>query len=51
MREGDGKMMFMPDRVEVKRGEQVRFVLSNVGALDARIRARDAPPRISSTPS
>ena len=27
MNEGDGKMMFIPDRVEVKRGEQIRFVL------------------------
>ena len=34
MREGDGKMMFVPDRVEIKRGEQVRFMLSNSGELD-----------------
>ena len=34
MREGDGKMMFIPDRVAVKRGEQVRFVLTNSGELD-----------------
>ena len=34
MREGDGKMMFVPDRVEVKRGEQIRFILTNVGELD-----------------
>lgn len=34
MREGDGKMVFVPDRVEVRRGEQIRFVLRNVGALD-----------------
>jgi uncharacterized cupredoxin-like copper-binding protein len=34
MREGDGKMLFVPDRVEVKRGEQIRFVLTNVGELD-----------------
>jgi uncharacterized cupredoxin-like copper-binding protein len=27
----DAKMLFVPDRVEVKRGEQVRFVLKNVG--------------------
>lgn len=33
MRESDGKMMFIPDRVEVRRGEQVRFVLSNNGEL------------------
>ena len=34
MREGDGKMTFMPDRLEIKRGEQVRFVITNSGELD-----------------
>jgi uncharacterized cupredoxin-like copper-binding protein len=34
MREADGKMMFVPDRIEVKRGEQVKFVLRNGGELD-----------------
>jgi uncharacterized cupredoxin-like copper-binding protein len=34
MQENAGKMMFLPDRVEVKRGEQVRFMLSNGGVLD-----------------
>jgi uncharacterized cupredoxin-like copper-binding protein len=34
MREGDGKMMFIPDRVEVRRGEQIRFMLRNNGELD-----------------
>ncbi len=34
MNEGDGKMMFLPDRVEIKRGEQVKFLLRNNGALD-----------------
>ena len=34
MREGDGKMLFIPDRVELKRGEQVRFVLRNNGDLE-----------------
>jgi uncharacterized cupredoxin-like copper-binding protein len=34
MREGDGKMVFVPDRVEVRRGEQVRFVLQNKGELE-----------------
>jgi uncharacterized cupredoxin-like copper-binding protein len=33
MREGDGKMLFVPDRLEVKRGEQIRFVIVNVGEL------------------
>jgi uncharacterized cupredoxin-like copper-binding protein len=34
MREGDGTMMFVPARLEIKRGEQVRFVLQNNGELD-----------------
>ena len=34
MREGDGKMLFIPDKVEVKRGEQVRFILTNSGRLE-----------------
>lgn len=33
MRESDGKMMFIPNRLEVRRGEQVRFVLNNKGDL------------------
>jgi uncharacterized cupredoxin-like copper-binding protein len=34
MREGDGKMMFIPDRLGIKRGEQVRFILRNNGELE-----------------
>jgi uncharacterized cupredoxin-like copper-binding protein len=34
MREKDGKMMFIPDRLNIKKGEQVRFVLRNNGALE-----------------
>jgi uncharacterized cupredoxin-like copper-binding protein len=34
MSEGNGKMLFSPSRIEVKRGEQVRFVLVNAGELD-----------------
>ena len=34
MREGDGRMMFIPDKVEVRRGEQIRFVLTNTGQLE-----------------
>jgi len=34
MREGDGKMVFVPDRLEIKRGEQIRFILENAGELD-----------------
>ena len=33
MREGDGKMMFIPDKVEVKKGEQIRFLIRNNGEL------------------
>jgi uncharacterized cupredoxin-like copper-binding protein len=33
MKEGDGTMTYEPSRVEVKRGEQIRFVLKNVGEL------------------
>jgi uncharacterized cupredoxin-like copper-binding protein len=34
MRESDGAMAFTPAKLVVKRGEQVRFVLRNEGALD-----------------
>lgn len=34
MGESDGKMLFIPDRIEVKRGEQIRFILENIGELD-----------------
>jgi uncharacterized cupredoxin-like copper-binding protein len=34
MTEKDGKMLFTPARVEVKKGEQVKFVLRNNGELD-----------------
>ena len=27
MREGDGKMLFIPDRIEIRKGEQIRFVI------------------------
>ncbi|MFC4171580.1 plastocyanin/azurin family copper-binding protein [Microvirga sp. GCM10011540] len=30
----DAKMLFEPDRVEIKRGEQVKFVLKNAGQVD-----------------
>lgn len=33
MKEGDGSMAFAPDRVEVKRGEQIHFVIKNAGEL------------------
>lgn len=34
MREADGKMLFVPDRIEIRRGEQIRFQLRNTGELD-----------------
>lgn len=34
MNEGDGTMSFKPERIEVKQGEQIRFVLQNDGELD-----------------
>jgi uncharacterized cupredoxin-like copper-binding protein len=34
MREGDGSMSFVPDRVEARKGEQIKFVIRNEGKLD-----------------
>jgi uncharacterized cupredoxin-like copper-binding protein len=34
MSEKDGKMSFIPDRIEIRRGEQIRFQLRNNGELD-----------------
>lgn len=34
MKEADGKMMYIPAQIEVKRGEQIKFVLRNNGELD-----------------
>lgn len=34
MREADGKMLFVPDHITVKKGEQIRFMLRNNGAQD-----------------
>lgn len=34
MTEKDGKMLFTPTRLEVKKGEQIKFVLRNNGELD-----------------
>jgi uncharacterized cupredoxin-like copper-binding protein len=33
MRDDDGKMQFVPDRVDVKKGEQVHFIIQNKGVL------------------
>lgn len=34
MREGNGTMGYVPPKIEVRRGEQIKFVLKNSGALD-----------------
>ena len=34
MGEADGKMLFMPAKLELKKGEQVKFVLRNNGSLE-----------------
>jgi len=34
MRESDGKMLFIPDRIEVRTNEQIKFVLKNNGELE-----------------
>lgn len=34
MREADGKMEFVPNRIDVRKGEQIRFVLRNNGETD-----------------
>ena len=56
MKEAEGKMMYFPEKVEVRRGEQIRFVLKNSGQLDhefvtallALIHVIDTRSRISS---
>ncbi|RCS21515.1 copper resistance protein [Phyllobacterium salinisoli] len=37
MSDADGKMRFIPDRIDIKRGEQVKFVLRNSGEIDHEI--------------
>ena len=34
MGEADGKMLFVPARLEIKKGEQIKFVLRNNGELE-----------------
>jgi uncharacterized cupredoxin-like copper-binding protein len=34
MRETDGKMIFIPDNLRIRKGEQVRFQLRNIGEVD-----------------
>jgi uncharacterized cupredoxin-like copper-binding protein len=33
MREQDGKMLFIPDKLRIRKGEQIRFQLRNNGAI------------------
>jgi uncharacterized cupredoxin-like copper-binding protein len=33
MSDADGAMKFSPDRLDIKKGEQVRFIIENKGAL------------------
>ena len=41
MREDGKKMLYEPAVIEVRRGEQIRFVISNDGILQSRIHAGD----------
>ena len=34
MTDGPGTMAYAPERLEIRRGEQIRFVLKNVGLVD-----------------
>lgn len=34
MQEAGGKMIFIPDIFQIRRGEQIRFVLRNVGGIE-----------------
>ena len=34
MRDSEGKMFFVPNRIEVRLGEQIKFVMNNNGAID-----------------
>jgi uncharacterized cupredoxin-like copper-binding protein len=34
MREADGKMLFIPDKLRIRKGEQIRFQLRNNGEID-----------------
>jgi uncharacterized cupredoxin-like copper-binding protein len=37
MKEADGRMLFAPDKIAVKKGEQIRLKLKNEGVLDHEI--------------
>lgn len=34
MRETDGKMVFVPNRIDIRKGEQIKFAIRNSGELD-----------------
>lgn len=34
MREADGKMMFIPNKIQVTQGEQIKFIIRNNGEID-----------------
>jgi uncharacterized cupredoxin-like copper-binding protein len=34
MEERDGKMLYVPDQVEIRTGETIKFVIHNIGQLD-----------------
>ncbi len=44
MGESDGKMLFAPARFEIRKGEQVKFVLRNDGELDHEFVPGRPPP-------
>ncbi len=37
MREADGKMLFVPNRIDIRKGEQIKFAIRNSGELDHEI--------------
>ncbi|MFG1466775.1 cupredoxin family protein [Xanthobacter sp. DSM 24535] len=37
MREADGKMVFIPNRIDIRKGEQVKFAIRNNGEMDHEI--------------
>ncbi len=37
MRESDGKMVFIPNKIDIRKGEQVKFAIRNNGELDHEI--------------
>jgi uncharacterized cupredoxin-like copper-binding protein len=46
MHEGDGKMYYVPERLEVKRGAQVKFIIKNEGLLAHEFILADTPANL-----